>query len=67
MTRFYMVIETGSVYSEDEIKEYEAQEGVKVDWSAYKEVWPLVENADESLCEDWTDDPSKAMTGREEN
>lgn len=64
---YYMIIETGSVYSEKELYEWEAEDEENViDWGALCEVWPLVENPDDSDPSDWTDDFEKAYTGRED-
>lgn len=65
MTRYFMVTDTGSVYTEEEVIEINAAADIETDWSELCEVWPLVENPDDSDPEDWTDDWEKEMTGRE--
>ena len=67
MTRYFMDIESGNVYTEEEVIENNAAYGVETDWSQLCEVWPLVENPDDSDYLDWTDDWEKEMTGREED
>lgn len=67
MTRYFMEIESGNVYTEEEVIENNAAAEVETDWSALCEVWPLVENPDDSDYRDWTDDWEKEMTGREED
>lgn len=54
MTRYFMVIETGSVYTEEELCEWEeSDEENEIDWNAFCEVRPKVENPDDSNPDDW--------------
>lgn len=54
MTRYFMIIETGSVYMEEEIREWdESDEENELDWDEICEVRPKVENPDDSNPDDW--------------
>lgn len=54
MTRYFMIIETGSVYTEEEIREWdESDEENEIDWDKICEVRPNVENPDDSNPDDW--------------
>ena len=54
MTRYFMIIETGSVYTEEEIREWdESDEENELDWDEICEVRPKVENPDDSNPDDW--------------
>lgn len=54
--RYFMVPETGSVYTLSELEELKA-EGYGYDISALCEVWPVVAAPDDSNPDDWTDTP----------
>ena len=56
--QYFMVPETGSVYSITELRELE-REGYPCDLSGMCEVYPRVKNPDDYCCEDWTDDPDE--------
>lgn len=66
MTRYFMVTETGGVYTEEEVIHNNAAAGVETNWDDLCEVWPLVDNPDDFDPRDWTDDWEKEMTGRDE-
>lgn len=54
MTRYFMIIETGSVYTEEEIREWdESDEENEIDWDKICEVRPKVETPDDSNPDDW--------------
>lgn len=54
MTRYFMIIETGSVYTEEEIREWdESDEENELDCDEICEVRPKVENPDDSNPDDW--------------
>lgn len=65
MTRYYKVIETGKIYTLEEIQELEDKTGKKTKWSELCQVWPRVKNADRSKPEDWTDHWGRAIEWRE--
>lgn len=52
MTRYFMFDETGSVFTEEELHEWEAK-GEKIDWSHFVEVRPIVDNPFEGRADDW--------------
>lgn len=54
--RYFMVPETGSVYTLSELEELKA-EGYSWDPDALCEVWPVVADPDDSDPSDWTEDP----------
>lgn len=54
--RYFMVPETGSVYTLTELEGLKA-EGYGYDLAALYEVWPAVADSDDSYPSDWTEDP----------
>lgn len=52
MTRYFMNAVTGTVYTEEELKEYEEQ-GERVCWRSFIEVRPVVDDPSEINVADW--------------
>ena len=59
--RFFMVVQTGSVYTLSELQEAATAEGEPLDLSPLTEVYPRVENPgdDPDSYDDWTTDPDQ--------
>lgn len=55
MTKFFMVTETGAVYTEEELQAIE-ESGQTVDREKLREVRPAVPDPDDSTPTDWTDE-----------